>query len=223
MSTVLFQHSRQMEIEIVERLDLLSFVVHSSCVSDSCLYGCCDSVILPVELHSKWHLMRTTKSSFMGAKKFTKKPLLNRSDRHSMRLGWSISNFPCSLTRNITTHSIENVAFHRFTQRKDDFATNSHYLTYTFLFKRLGVKGLRIVPAPVLVWGKSTELSRKRGLMSHTPRPISLGCVTPLESEARGEWRHASMRSLLRVGVHLQSLGGCQIISFRNRFASIVS
>ena len=26
--------------------------------------------------------------------------------------GWSISNFPCSLTRNITSHSMKNLAFH---------------------------------------------------------------------------------------------------------------
>ena len=42
---------------------------------------------------------------------------------------WSISYFPCSLTRNITSHSMENFALHRNTQMKDDYTTNSHYLT----------------------------------------------------------------------------------------------
>ena len=31
---------------------------------------------------------------------------------------WSISNFPCSLTRNITSHSIKNLAFHRLLRWK---------------------------------------------------------------------------------------------------------
>ena len=57
-----------------------------------------------------------------------------------------MSNFPCSpVTRNITSHSMKNLAFH---SSKDDFTTNPHYVTCTFLFKRLGectylgVKGL---------------------------------------------------------------------------------
>ena len=34
---------------------------------------------------------------------------------------WSISNFSCSLNRNITSNSMENsMAFHSFTQSKDD-------------------------------------------------------------------------------------------------------
>ena len=45
---------------------------------------------------------------------------------------------------------MENVAFHSFTQMKDDYNTNSHYLTYTCLFRKvrrmyflnLGVKRL---------------------------------------------------------------------------------
>ena len=49
---------------------------------------------------------------------------------------WSISNFSCSLTRNITSHSMENLAFYT-SQMKDDSTTNSHYLTYTLLFRRL--------------------------------------------------------------------------------------
>ena len=50
----------------------------------------------------------------------------------------SIPNFPCSFTRNITSHSMENFAFHRLLRLKDYYATNSHYLTHTLLFKRLG-------------------------------------------------------------------------------------
>ena len=47
---------------------------------------------------------------------------------------WSMSNFPCGLTRNITSHSGENLAFHS----QDDYTTNSHYLTHTLLSKRSG-------------------------------------------------------------------------------------
>ena len=47
----------------------------------------------------------------------------------SLDQGWSISNFPCSLTRNITSHSIQNLAFHRW-----QIIT----VTSTFLFKSLG-------------------------------------------------------------------------------------
>ena len=32
--------------------------------------------------------------------------------------GWSISNFPCSLSRNITSHSMENLAFHSLLRLK---------------------------------------------------------------------------------------------------------
>ena len=54
--------------------------------------------------------------------------------RHSQFIqGRSISNFPCSLTRNITSHS-EELCFSSLTQMKDDYTTNSHYLTYTHLF-----------------------------------------------------------------------------------------
>ena len=44
---------------------------------------------------------------------------------------WSMSNFPCSLTSNITSHTMENSAFHSFTQMQDYYTFNSHYLTYT--------------------------------------------------------------------------------------------
>ena len=33
---------------------------------------------------------------------------------------------------------MKNLTFHTLTQMNDDHATNSHYLTYTFPFKRLG-------------------------------------------------------------------------------------
>ena len=44
-----------------------------------------------------------------------------------------MSSFPCRLTRNIIT---ENLAFHGLPQMKDDYTTNYHYITYTFLLKR---------------------------------------------------------------------------------------
>ena len=52
---------------------------------------------------------------------------------------WSISKFPCSLTRNITSHSIKNLAFHSLLRWK--MIDTLHCLTtsaYTFLFKRSG-------------------------------------------------------------------------------------
>ena len=42
------------------------------------------------------------------------------------------------LNSNITSHSMKNMAFHSLLRLKDDSCTSSHYLTYTFLFKRLG-------------------------------------------------------------------------------------
>ena len=51
---------------------------------------------------------------------------------------WSISNFSCSLTRNITSHRMENWAFHSLLRSKliiIPILTSS--LAY-FLFKRLG-------------------------------------------------------------------------------------
>ena len=38
----------------------------------------------------------------------------------------------------ITSHSMKNLAFHSLLRLKDDSCTSSHYLTYTFLLKRLG-------------------------------------------------------------------------------------
>ena len=49
-------------------------------------------------------------------------------------LSLPISNLPCRLSRNITSHSIKNLAFHSVL-RWIDYTTNSHYLTYTFLLK----------------------------------------------------------------------------------------
>ena len=49
---------------------------------------------------------------------------------------WSTSNFPCSLTRNNTSHSMENLALHTLLWWK--MINNSHYITYTFFYKRLG-------------------------------------------------------------------------------------
>ena len=43
--------------------------------------------------------------------------------------------FLCSPTRNITS---QKPGFSQLTQMKDDYTTKSHYLTYVFLFKRLG-------------------------------------------------------------------------------------
>ena len=46
--------------------------------------------------------------------------------------------FSCSRTRNVTSHSMENLAFHSLLRWKMIIIPNSHYVTYTFLFKRLG-------------------------------------------------------------------------------------
>ena len=62
-----------------------------------------------------------------------------------------MSNFSCSLSRNITSHSMENLTLHFLLRWKMIIITNSHYLTYTFLIKKvgrmyvwnLGVKGLK--------------------------------------------------------------------------------
>ena len=45
---------------------------------------------------------------------------------------WSMSNFPCSLTRNITSHSMKNMAFHACSGERWSY-TNSHCPTYTFI------------------------------------------------------------------------------------------
>ena len=79
----------------------------------------------------------------------------------------TMPNFSCSLTRNITSHSMENLAFHSL-KLPDDYTTNFHYITYTFLFWRfgrmyflnLGVKGLKY-PARMLSHEASPGLERK--------------------------------------------------------------
>ena len=44
---------------------------------------------------------------------------------------WSISNFPCSLTRNITSHSLKNLAFHSFLRWNMIVLTDSHLYFWT--------------------------------------------------------------------------------------------
>ena len=56
------------------------------------------------------------------------------NDSWGLAHAWSSSNFPCSFTRNITSHTMKNLAFHSLL-RKDDYPTNSHYLTYTFCLR----------------------------------------------------------------------------------------
>ena len=66
----------------------------------------------------------------------------------------TISNFSCSLTRNITWHSMKNLDFHSLRRWKTITLTILLYLTYTSLFKKvgrmyflhLGVKGLSLTP-----------------------------------------------------------------------------
>ena len=49
---------------------------------------------------------------------------------------WSISNFPCSLSINMTPHSMKNLAFHSLLGLRWLYSTNSLYLTYIhFLLK----------------------------------------------------------------------------------------
>ena len=51
-----------------------------------------------------------------------------------------MSNFPCSLTKNITSHSMKNLAFHRLLRWKMIIPQTP---TYIFLFKRLGERTFR--------------------------------------------------------------------------------
>ena len=51
---------------------------------------------------------------------------------------WWSSNFSWSLTSNITSHSMKNVAFQSWLRWKTIVLRNSHCITYTFLYKRLG-------------------------------------------------------------------------------------
>ena len=68
-----------------------------------------------------------------------------------------MSDFPCSLTRNMTSHSMKNLAFHRLLRWKMiilSILTTSLTVQYTFLFKKagrmyvlnLGVEGLILSP-----------------------------------------------------------------------------
>ena len=61
-------------------------------------------------------------------------------------------HFPCSLTRNVTSHNMKNLALNILMQMGDDYATNSHYLTYTIL----GVKGL--IPKRPVSWSPAQSL-----------------------------------------------------------------
>ena len=55
---------------------------------------------------------------------------------------WSKSNFPCSLTRYITSHNMKNLAFHSLLRWKDDYTTNSHR---RFWFTEVTISELHIV------------------------------------------------------------------------------
>ena len=49
-----------------------------------------------------------------------------------------MSNFSLQPHRKYNITQYEELGFSQIIQMKDDYTTNSHYLTYTFLFKRLG-------------------------------------------------------------------------------------
>ena len=51
---------------------------------------------------------------------------------------WSMSKFPCSLTRNMTLHSKENLAFHSLLRWKMILIQILTTLLMHFLFRRLG-------------------------------------------------------------------------------------
>ena len=71
---------------------------------------------------------------------------------------WSISNFPCTLTKNIMSHSMTNLAFHSLLRLKIIYY--QFYFTHTFslqvgrmYFLNLGVQGLcGITLAPWTRW-----------------------------------------------------------------------
>ena len=46
--------------------------------------------------------------------------------------------FPLQPHQKCDMTQYEELAFHSLLKLKDDYTTSSHYLTYTFLFKRLG-------------------------------------------------------------------------------------
>ena len=98
---------------------------------------------------------------------------------------------PCS---NIISHSMKNLAF----QMKGAYTTNSHYITYTFLFKRLGecnflILGMTGLNAKAFLKGfskKSLARVRKFVLGKFPPvfkkRVILLSCCTPDLAKSRG-------------------------------------
>ena len=49
-----------------------------------------------------------------------------------------MSNLPCSLTRNITSHSMKNLAFHHLLRWKWIILQYQFSLPYTFLFRKVG-------------------------------------------------------------------------------------
>ena len=51
---------------------------------------------------------------------------------------WSISNFPCSLTGNITPHSMKSLAFHSLLRWKMIILPTLTPSLYTFLFQKVG-------------------------------------------------------------------------------------
>ena len=51
---------------------------------------------------------------------------------------WSMSNFPCSFTRNITSDRMKNLSFRRLLQMKYYYTLTSHYTTCTFSLKKFG-------------------------------------------------------------------------------------
>ena len=64
------------------------------------------------------------------------------------------------------THSMKNLAFHSNTHMKDDYTTNSHYLTYMLLFRKSGRMcflnlGIKLVREPPDV--NRTESETLRG------------------------------------------------------------
>ena len=57
---------------------------------------------------------------------------------------WSISNFSYSLTRNIASHGLENLAFHSLLRAKMITLPNSHYPVGRMFFLNVEVKGLTL-------------------------------------------------------------------------------
>ena len=99
-----------------------------------------------------------------------------------------MSNFPCFLTRIITSHSMENLAF----EMTDDYTTNSYYLTYTFILKRLGecvfnlgVKGFICCTSGGAEVGSAADGLTSGATLEPEKDPLRFGSleVTSLEQE----------------------------------------